>query len=219
MQNPQNYVIVLRFFGTTRESSSIKNCLLTIINQLDNYFGFESGTSELLKMSDIKVYFIAQLNKIKQTHSEKKLIFFLDSIDQLHSNDYNLNWMLTEFPDNVKMVYSTLAKHGNILERIMTFGIDKDQNFLKIEKLDLNLALSILNEWLKRANRSLTPDQKNMIEDLFANATLYPLYVKLIFDIVSKWKSYYQPDESFKSCSNIDECIKYLFKDFEVILP
>jgi hypothetical protein len=188
-----------------------------MINQLDEYFKLDNDKSELNKIVEIKAYFIEQLNKIKESHPDKKLIFFLDSIDQLYSVDYNLNWMLTEFPNNVKMIYSTLSNHGNILENIKHFGIDKENNFLKIEKLNFQISLSILNEWLKRANRSLTPDQQCIIEELFARASLYPLYVKLIFDIVSTWTSYYTPDETFSNCINIDECIKYLFASLEVI--
>ncbi|RNA06167.1 NACHT and WD repeat domain-containing 2-like, partial [Brachionus plicatilis] len=46
---------------------------------------------------------------------------------------------------------------------------------------------------------------------------LYPLYVKLIFDIVSKWTSFYEPDDEFKKCLNIDSSIRYLFLSLEQV--
>jgi hypothetical protein len=215
----EDYLIILRFFGTTRDSSSILNNLFSIIEQLDLYFQFDGDKSNLSKLSEVKAYLVAQLNKIQDLYPQKKLIFFLDSIDQLRSGDYSLSWMIKQLPTNVKMIYSTLTEHGNILERVQqTFGFDKQKNFVKIDKLNLKTSLFILSEWLKKANRALTREQTGLIERLFERASLYPLYVRLQFDIISKWPSYYMPTnlEEFQNCLNIDECIKYLFKGFEL---
>jgi hypothetical protein len=50
---------------------------------------------------------------------------------------------------------------------------------------------------------------------MFEQATLFPLYVKLIFDIIVKWTSFYIPNNEFKDCFNIDSCIEYLFRVLE----
>lgn len=49
------------------------------------------------------------------------------------------------------------------------------------------------------------------------NVQLYPLYIKLIFDIVVKWESFYIPDEEFFFCISIDKCIEYLFRQLELM--
>ena len=50
---------------------------------------------------------------------------------------------------------------------------------------------------------------------MFAKITLYPLYIKLIFDIIVTWPSNYEPDADFLKCKTIDKCIKYLFRSLE----
>ena len=50
---------------------------------------------------------------------------------------------------------------------------------------------------------------------MFAKINLFPLYIKLIFDIVLTWKSQYVPDQDFLRCTTIDRCIEYLFKSLE----
>jgi len=37
-----------------------------------------------------------------------------------------------------------------------------------------------------------------------------------VFDIVTKWESFYEPDENFKKCIDIDSTIRYLFSLLEI---
>jgi hypothetical protein len=81
--------------------------------------------------------------------------------------------------------------------------------------------MTIIKDWLKKENRSISEHQWDAIEGVFSkNANLYPLYVKLIFDIVTKWPSFYRPkidDPNFMSCTSIDKSIEFLFKKLELI--
>jgi hypothetical protein len=222
----QNYVVILRFFGTTRSSSNIVSCLESIIDQLAIFFDFETYDEQKLtnnrSILELKEQLLTHFLKIKEKFPEKKIVIFLDSIDQLVSVDdstslQDVTWILKEFPDNVKMIYSTLPYYGGILKSIKENGITDQENFLKIKRLDKETSMLIMNEWLKAKNRYLTVEQFKVVEDILVKSTLYPLYIKLIFDIVCRWTSYYQPanDSKFFSCLNIDECIKYLFKFYE----
>jgi hypothetical protein len=88
--------------------------------------------------------------------------------------------------------------------------------------------MEIIKIWLSKSNRTITEDQQKVLEQMFDKATLYPLYLKLIFDIVITWRSFDKPnyneedenqtddddmeDNDFEMCTNIDKCIQYLFK-------
>ncbi len=112
------------------------------------------------------------------------------------------------------MVYSTLPDHGQILENFKKL-IDNSEYFLEITKLNLELAVLIIKDWLRKANRSLSESQWSLLLEMLEKSVLYPLYVKLIFDIISMWPSFHEPDNQFKKCLNIDSTITYLFKLLE----
>ena len=123
--------------------------------------------------------------------------------------------MLFKLPKNVKFIYSTLPNHGDILERLKSKDNLKETNFLEVPSLTKSIVITILEDWLLKSKRSLSETQWQMLHDVFNRATLFPLYVKLIFDIVVKWTSFYIPHNKFKSCLNIDSCIEYLFEILE----
>ena len=123
--------------------------------------------------------------------------------------------MPTELPKNTKMIYSTLPNHGGILNYLRRVNRIEESNFLQVESLTKAIVVTILEDWLIKSNRSLSENQWSILDGLFDHAKLFPLYVKLIFDIIVKWTSYYVPNEDFKECTEIDECIEYLFKLLE----
>ncbi len=158
-----------------------------------------------------------QFELIKKYFPNKKLVIILDSIDQLNTSDYTLNWLIDTFPNNIRMIYSVLPNHGDILknfkEKVKTMSED---NFIEIKKLDINLSVVIVQDWLQKANRKLSVKQWDMLKLLFDSSVLYPLYIRLVYDIVLKWPSFYEPDKMFLTCKNIDLTIKYLFNLLEI---
>jgi hypothetical protein len=121
------------------------------------------------------------------------------------------------------MIYSTLPNHGDIKQNLTTLFSNLSENvatnFLEIKSLNKELSLHILSDWLKREKRNLSPTQWDCLDALFTaeNCLLYPLYIKLIFDIVVRWTSFEIPDAKFKDCKQIDDCIRYLFDYLESI--
>jgi hypothetical protein len=168
--------------------------------------------------TEVKNYLINLLCFLYAEFPHKKLIIILDSLDQLISSDYSLEWILFNFPPNVKMIYSVIPDHGKILENFKySSAIDKDLNLIEIKSLEAGIARLILHDWLKKENRGLSDEQWSCLSSMFVDSTaLYPLYVKIIFDIVSKWPSFYKPDSTFTKCLAIDDCIEFLFKSLEV---
>ena len=157
-----------------------------------------------------------QLLEINEQYPNKKLVIILDSIDQLDPYNYSLDWFIDKIPKNVKMIYSTLPTHGSILEKLKTIESLKD-NFIQIKSLNKELCVTILQDWLQKEKRNISETQWTIINEMLQNAVLFPLYIKLIFDIIVKWPSFEKTNKSFTTCLNIDACIKYLFIEMESI--
>ena len=218
MPDASNYTVILRFLGTTPQTSNIFNTFQSIFHQLAKLFNLKFPSINSFKLNNkaqLKEMFIEQLMYISLAYPKKKLLFILDSIDQLSTADYDLEWVLDSLPHNVKMIYSTLTTHGNILITFKELLKLKETNLVEIKTLDVSLSKSIIKDWLVNANRSISPKQWQVLEAMFTKAKLFPLYIKLIFDIVIKWSSFKEPEKEFTQCLTIDLCIEYLFKCFE----
>ena len=122
--------------------------------------------------------------------------------------------MIYEIPSNIKIVLSTLNNYGGILDRLK-MRIHKEANFMFIEPLNTSNVKLILEDWLSKANRSLSNPQWVLLDKMFDRSTLHPLYIKLIYDIAINWTSFYEPSDEFAKINGIDDCIKYLFKMLE----
>jgi hypothetical protein len=196
----------------------MRGVFISILRQLKDIF-LNINISEIeniQKIDDLKVYFINQIISISNEYSNKKIVLFLDSIDQLTKSDFQLDWFINNLPKNVKLIYSTLPNYERILDRInLKMKSSTHKNFLEISSLKKNEALKILNNMLLGSNRSLTVSQWDSVEKCIKTSELYPLHLKLLYNIVSKWSSKYTPDMEFDSCLSIKDTIKYLFKRLE----
>ena len=76
----------------------------------------------------------------------------------------------------------------------------------------------VYNDWLQMKHRSLS-DQQRLFINNFMNEKkeILPLFMKLVFDIISTWHSYDSIDEELKKLNDVDDCIRYLFKRLEII--
>ncbi|RNA01612.1 NACHT and WD repeat domain-containing 2-like, partial [Brachionus plicatilis] len=213
--DPDNYCVLLRFLGTTPISSDIIKTFQSLIRQLSKIFNIQMNEFKAKNEIEAKDELEYTLSYVHKNYPNNKIVIILDSIDQLNSHFYNLNWLITRLNRNVKIVFSTLPDHGNILQ-ILKIRIDH-QNLRKICSLDTKLAEEIILDWLQRKDRKITSQQLRILKELFEQATLYPLYVKLIFDVVSKWTSFFEPDQDFFECLHIDSLIRYIFNSLEKV--
>ena len=199
----------------------MKNIFRSLIVQLNSLFDLPYDQIESVDVMVFRNELIKLLEIIsKKLKPNEKLIIMLDSIDQLTKADYDIKWMIFNLPSNVKMIYSTLpdfpTNETAILQRIKAKLDFRDSNYLKIDTLFKNTTIEIMNKWLADSKRQLSELQWKLIDNCFSSAQyLYPLYVKLVFDLVSKWTSRYKPDNEFLSCITIKDSIKYLFNQFE----
>lgn len=185
--------------------------------KLSKLFNIKTPEKTISSKTALRDYLYTLLSVITEKWPNKKLVIVLDSIDQLNTSDYNLDWFIYKLPHNVKMIYSTLPNHGEILNHLSKSEIlsENPNSFIMITGLTTDLAKLIIQDWLKKAKRSISAKQSEALYSMINKSTLYPLYIKILFDIISKWTSFYEPDGEFLKALNIDQCIKYLFKSLE----
>ena len=90
--DPQNYVVILRFLGTTPGTSNIVSTYQSVIYQLERIFNLTPLDRRLNTKISLKEHLYSQLVKLSIIYPEKTIVIFLDSIDQLSSSDYNCDW-------------------------------------------------------------------------------------------------------------------------------
>ena len=182
--------------------------------------------SEKLKNEDLIKYLdgnqlskllIACLEKIQLEYKNARIIIFLDSIDQLNSKDLNLNWFMKEYPSNTKVIFSTLTDYCEIIETISSKGIP-DDCFLKIDDINDTMVKEMYDRLMNRIGRKLANvDQCKAVEELFNSEfrSVYPLYVKLIFDITKNWYSFTPVPNEFSSLTDTNDAINFIFETIE----
>ncbi|CAF4119197.1 unnamed protein product [Adineta steineri] len=157
--------------------------------------------------------------------SEEYLIILLDSIDQLEVDAYDCQWLPELFPTNVKCIVSTLPGHGNILsnlKRIINYNSslpnDTEHILVSVPPFEVSTVDIVYTDWLVMKQRSLNNEQRIFIRELMGEQTeILPLYMKLIFDIISSWHSYDPIDTELKNLKTVDHCIRYLFDHLKTV--
>jgi hypothetical protein len=160
-----------------------------------------------------------ELNLLLQIPDNEYLLILLDSIDQLNTDAYDCKWLPIQFPLNVKCILSTLPDHGNIYQNLENILIkQKDNLFIHVPPFEPSTVESVYNDWLIMKKRSLSTEQRLFINNLMKKKNeILPLFMKLVFDIISIWHSYDLIDEHLNELNDVDDCIRYLFKHLEII--
>jgi hypothetical protein len=134
-------VIIIRFLGTTPDSSSIYPLIKSICQQISHIYE-KSVDAIPIELSNLTNYFKKLL---ECATPEKPLFIFLDSLDSLSAMNsaHSLSWMPVNLPKNVKIVVSTLSGYYGITQTLHNM-IEIPENFAKVNnffnvKMDLNL--------------------------------------------------------------------------------
>ncbi|UJR21317.1 hypothetical protein I4U23_024408 [Adineta vaga] len=182
---------IVRFLGTTPDSSSIGPLLRSICQQLCYLYQISENTIPT-ELSQLINYFKRLLEK---TPSDKPLSIFLDSLDQISSSDgaHSMSWFPPTLPIHVKLVVSTLPGISNILNTLRNI-IDSPENFVQIKPLGEDLGKIVLKAWLARQHRTITDIQWELVHERLTECNT-PLYVKLVFDEIKLWRSYTKTQE------------------------
>ena len=126
MGNKVTPLVIIRFLGTTPDSSSIFPLLRSICMQIS--FIYKVPTENIpSELSNLTNYFKKLL---ENATPETPLFIFLDSLDQLSSTNsaHSLSWMPVSLPKNVKIIVSTLTGYFGIPETLKNM-IEIPENF------------------------------------------------------------------------------------------
>ncbi|XP_055958767.1 NACHT domain- and WD repeat-containing protein 1 [Patella vulgata] len=185
--------IVIRFLGTTPDSSNISALLYSVISQIKLVYE-EEPIKEGLSLKVLTKEFHLSL---EHAGEHRPLVVLLDSLDQLETTGgaHELSWLPRKLPEYVKMIVSTLpeAKYGCFSKLQAMFSTTSC--FLPVETLSNDDVEGILHKWLETNQRKLLDSQLKIILDAFHQCPL-PLFLKLSFDVACRWKSFTPPSVS-----------------------
>ncbi|PAA84392.1 hypothetical protein BOX15_Mlig005707g1 [Macrostomum lignano] len=202
--------IVFRLLGTSPQSSSLLVLLTSLCRQLS--FLYEQRTVDIPEELPRLIQHFKQLMTFATP--QRPLLVFLDSLEELspENNAHLLLWLPDELPPNVKVVLSSLPNFHGLL-KTFNLKVSRTENFLKLDDLGKPLSLEVLKVWLRSANRSITEQQWQVVDKAISKCAS-PLFVKIVFDEITRWRSYDSPEKTVLSF-NIFDGIMQLFQRIE----
>ncbi|CAK1595571.1 unnamed protein product [Parnassius mnemosyne] len=207
---------VIRFLGTTPDSSALTPTLVSICQQISYNFAlpFESIPDDLVPLT-------AHFKQLLATATQQQpLILFLDSVDQLTgigTENNKVSWLPSRLPPHCKIIVTCACEEANpevskeydVLRRM----IDSEENFLEVKSLGEDLAMQVLKLWMASAARDLSNYQWRLVSNAIGQCSL-PIFVKLVFAEVCRWRSYTKPQDTHLA-STVMDSIMMLFERIE----
>ncbi|KAJ0171169.1 hypothetical protein K1T71_013368 [Dendrolimus kikuchii] len=207
---------IVRFLGTTPDSSALTPTLISICQQISYNFAlpFESIPDDLVPLT---AHFKQLLTMASQ---QQPLLLFLDSVDQLTgigTENNKVSWLPTRLPPHCKIIVTCaceetnpeVSKEYDVLRRM----IDSEDNFLEVKALGEDLAMQVLKLWMASAARDLSNYQWRLVSNAIGQCSL-PIFVKLVFAEVCRWRSYTKPQDTHLA-STVMDSIMMLFERIE----
>lgn len=208
-------ISIIRFLGTTPDSSALTPTLISICQQISyNYsLPFENIPDDLVPLT-------AHFKQLLTYASPAQpLTLFLDSVDQLTGagDANNVSWLPTRLPPFCKIIVSCACEESNpavsreyhLLRRM----IDIDDHFVEVTALGEDLAMNVIKMWMRTACRDLSNYQWRLVANAIAKCSL-PIFVKLVFAEICRWRSYTRPQETHLA-STVMDSIMMLFERIE----
>jgi hypothetical protein len=204
-----------RYCGTTPNSTALGPLLKSICQQISYTYllPFENIPEDTVPVTA----FLKEL--LKLASKERPLLIFLDSVDELTgSQDSNkMSWLPLKIPDHCKIVVSCTYEEGNpTLMQDVNFlrqMFEDDNQFMEVTALGTELAWSVTQMWMDSAGRSLNNFQWRVVANALDNCSL-PIFGKLVFQEVCRWKSYSEPAKTVLM-TNVQDSVFQLFQRVE----
>ncbi|XP_033746932.1 NACHT domain- and WD repeat-containing protein 1-like [Pecten maximus] len=203
-----NPAIVLRFIGTTPDSSNINGILISIIKQIQAIYNQTSHMPESLKELSKESALSLELASASQP-----LVIILDALDQIDVsfNARSLFWLPRTLSKHVKVIVSTI-EDNECFPRLKVMFQEKEQ-FVPVPELTFSEAETIIQQWLRTRKRTLSPPQMAKLNECVRQCPL-PLFLNLSFESASKWHSYWNDNETILQ-QTVKGSIEYLFSKME----
>ncbi|XP_069135457.1 NACHT and WD repeat domain-containing protein 2-like [Argopecten irradians] len=209
MSDPQPAVII-RFIGTTPDSSNINGLLTSVINQIKTVYNQVSLNPESLQELSKELDYVLSFAK-----PSKPLVVILDSLDQIDIsyNARSLFWLPRTVSKYVKVIVSTLEDEEFECFPKLKAMFKDEEDFWLVPELKASDAEGIIQQWLKSRNRTLTSSQLELLNRSVFHCPL-PLFLKLSFENAQGWHSYWTSSETVLQ-KTIRSSIDKLFSKLE----
>ncbi|WNL16129.1 DUF4062 domain-containing protein [Arcobacter cryaerophilus gv. pseudocryaerophilus] len=208
IKNKNNkYDIYYRFIGTTAYSTYSRQVFESIYREIESKLSNNENLPKVeFEIEELK--FKKQFQELLQRLDDKKVVIFLDAIDQFE-DDNDLSILLDDLPKNIKIIFSVLYDENKTDNNDYTKYYEKLSNIknnTKLDILDQSFNIEILKQLLEKDNRTLSTNkdnnQQNLVESFIEDQT--PLCVKLTYEIVREWTSNEDIDELKEELPSID---------------
>ncbi|CAG2202121.1 unnamed protein product [Mytilus edulis] len=205
--------VIVRFLGTSGNSSSLKDVLCSVLRQI-----LKINNKTLPSFVDLggDFLYLTQLfeSMLNNYDPSQTLVILLDSIDQLRSHDraHLMNWLPLKLPTNIHLIVSMLPETNGCLQNIRNRLII-EQQFIEIPVLSMNTSDDVITKICQLKNRRLTKPQRRHLMELFVKCAR-PLYVKLLADRAILWRSSTDVKD-FKVGPNVQAAIDMFFDYLE----
>ncbi|MGE3613316.1 MAG: ATP-binding protein [Sulfurimonas sp.] len=188
-----NRKVCYRFIGATPHSSSTKEVMISIFDQLginiqnnadetkiDKNISSLGRNKETFEKFSYRIY--DAINALKED-----VVIFIDAVDQLVNDDQFL-WLPAKLPENVKIIISAL-NDSKYVEDSQYFKVLKNKTNNLIEIPVFSEPIRLLRTILNAENRTLQPNQEAYFLEQF-NKVQSPLYVIVSAQELKHWRSY-----------------------------
>jgi len=212
--------VVSCFIGATPASCNLRS-LLTFLCRRLGVINIPSDMNELVKTFRNRLAPEGE----SQTDSRERqpVVLFLDALDQLNPTDNArmLYWLPRTLASDVKLVLSVLqtkqpADQTKPSIREDCFDIAGriwPGHMLELGNLDEDSGTRLMENWLTDTHRTLQPLQLDHVLGKFRACPL-PLYLKLAFEEVRRWKSWTPPPPGVLG-NSVEAILNDLFRRLE----
>lgn len=176
---PAKPLLLVRYLGTTPDSSSLGPLLTSICQQLSYTFmlPFEDIPDDLVPLT-------AHMKELlNQATPQQPLLICLDSVDQLQgSGDGNkMSWLPTKLPRHCKIIVSCTKEANKTCQEyeVLIRMIEDKENFMEVKALGEKLAWKVMKLWMETGGRDLNNYQWRVVANAVAECSL-PIFCKLV---------------------------------------
>ena len=222
-------VTMIRFLGTSPNSSDMKSTLLSFIKQLRQVFNISLPKEKDIDSQNKLILFFWKLLSFissdcftkdsanpQETESKSKLVLFIDSLDQVNYNEVAglFQWLPSELPPDVYIITSIASNVNTTQFNNMRKRFLNDDQYIEMKALGEEDMALILTNNLARQHRKVDQGQMEVLVDA-ARQCGWPLYLTLLANEASKWKSFDVIDK-LSIQTTVHAAINKIFHDLEV---
>ncbi|XP_078401349.1 NACHT and WD repeat domain-containing protein 2 [Cetorhinus maximus] len=208
--NNCNPVTVSRFLSSTSKSTSLRNVLTGICQQIaiSYHKPIQIYSNNIVELMNC---FVSLLEESSEQHP---LTIMIDAVDQISGTHgaRALWWLPKSLPPFTKLIISTTLKKYGIAQKCMSLNPDA-ADFLELKPRERKECNKILTQRLLTYNRRITSGQQVYVNAALGQCTL-PLFVNLLCNEMRCWRSHDNIDDQTLGRS-VHDSIKLLLETLE----